>query len=72
MENKILEITKKEPQKAELPDGIYEGIWGGYIITINYNGETYEAKTEHGVRGIGFKVIVIIKDGNMTFHQIKN
>ena len=70
--NKILKITEKVPQVATLPDGNYLGTWGGYIITINYKGKTYECEVEEGVRGTGFKVMVTIKNGIATFTEIDN
>ena len=69
---KITKITKKVPQEITLPDGIYTGKWGGYIIEVRYNENTYELTTEEGVRGIGINVVVTIKDGIATFGTIKN
>lgn len=69
---KILEIKEKVPVATTLPDGNYSGIWGGYVIEINFQGKTYQLTTEEGVRGIGIKVVVSIKDGKGTFIEIKN
>lgn len=62
---KILSITEKVPQTTTLPDG-------KYIIELQYKGKYYELKTEEGVRGIGFGVIVTIKNGEATFDSIDN
>lgn len=70
--NKIISITEKQPVNTKLPDGNYSGVWGGYIITVHYNNKQYELKTEEGVRGIGFRVVVTIKDGIATFEELKN
>jgi hypothetical protein len=70
MENKIKSIKEKVPQIATLPDGYYNGIWGGYVIELNYKGKTFELGTEEGVRGVGFKVVVEVKDGVATFGEI--
>lgn len=72
MSGKITSIRVKEPKETELPDGIYTGSWGGYTIEVYYNKKTYELTTEEGVRGAGFKVIVIIKNGIATFKEVKN
>jgi hypothetical protein len=72
MSNKILSIKEKVPTITTLPDGSYQGLWGGYVIEINYKGKTYELTTEEGVRGIGFRVVVTIKDGDATFTELKN
>ena len=69
---KITAINIKIPKETTLPDGIYIGIWGGYIINIYYNEKYYELTTEEGVRGTGFKVVVTIKNGIATFESIKN
>ena len=69
---RILEIKEKVPQTTTLPDGSYFGIWGGSVIELDYKGKTYELTTEEGVRGIGYKVVVNIKDGVATFTEIKN
>ena len=67
MSNKVKSITKKVPQVTTLPNGLYNGVWGGYVIEITSKGKKYELSTEKGVRGIGIKVIVEIKDGVATF-----
>ena len=70
--SKILEIREKVPQVTTLPDGLYNGTWGGYVIEVHYKRKSYELTTEQGVQGIGFKVVVTIKDGVATFDEIKN
>lgn len=70
--SKILEIREKVPQTTTLPDGAYFGTWGGHVIELSYRGKTYELTTEEGVRGMGIKVVVTIKDGVATFDEIKN
>ena len=72
MSNKILKITEKVPKETTLPDGIYQGIYGGNNIEIRFKDKTYDLRTEEGVRGNGFKVIVTIKDGIATFEDLKN
>lgn len=72
MSNKILSIKEKVPTITKLPNGIYTGVWGGYIIDVIFNNKSYELTTEDGVRGIGIKVIVTIEDGIATFNELKN
>lgn len=69
---KIKSIKERVPQEVTLPDGNYLGTWGGYVITMNYNGKTYELETEEGVRGFNIKVMVTINNGEATFHELKN
>lgn len=72
MENKIKSIREKVPQVTTLPDGYYTGTWGGYTIEIRCNGKTYELETEEGVRGVGYAVVVEIKDGEATFNEVNS
>ena len=72
MENKIKSIKEKVPQITTLPDGFYNGIWGGYIIQVQYNGRNFELETEEGVRGSGFKVVVQVKNGVASFEEINS
>lgn len=69
---KILSIAEKKPVVATLPDGTYNGTWGGYCITVHYDKRTFELTTEEGVRGIGFNVVVTIANGVATFTETKN
>ena len=57
---KILSITEMVPTESSLPDGTYPGIWGGYNIDVKHNGKTYHLKTDIGVRGMGFPVVVTV------------
>lgn len=72
MKHKVKSITEKVPQVTTLPDGLYYGTWGGYVVEINYKSKTYELTTEEGVRGIGIKVVVEIKDGVATFDTVQS
>ena len=72
MSNKIKAIREKVPQISTLPDGNYMGTWGGYVIEVKYQDRWYELETEEGVRGVGLKVVVTIKDGVATFEDLKN
>ena len=72
MSNKILSITERVPHPSELPDGAYIGTWGGYIITLTYGNRQYELRTQEGVRGVGIRVVITIKDGQGSFEEVKN
>jgi len=69
---KITAINVKIPKQVSLPDGIYAGTWGGSIIEIFYDKVWYELTTQEGVRGIGYKVVVTIKDQIATFEILNN
>ncbi|MDA3855233.1 MAG: hypothetical protein PF569_03170 [Candidatus Woesearchaeota archaeon] len=68
----ITAINLKVPKETTLPDGNYSGTWGGYLIELRYEGKTYELTTKEGVRGMGIRVLVTIKDGVATFENMAN
>lgn len=70
MKNKITSIKEKVPQVTTLPDGYYNGLWGGSIIEVKHRGKTYELATEEGIRGFNVKVVVEIQNGEPTFDEI--
>lgn len=70
MKHKVKSITEKVPKVTTLPDGFYNGIWGGCVIELTYSGKRYELETEEGVRGMGIKVIVEIRDGVASFDTV--
>ena len=78
MSNKIIKTTERHIVTTEkrvltsLPDGNYIGKWGGYIITVNYRAKVYECKTEEAIRGVGYDVVVNVKDGESTFIKMDN
>ena len=71
MRNKVISVLKKVPKETTLPDGLYNGTWGGYVIELKYNNDTYELVTEDGVRGINIPVIVEIREGEVTFDTVR-
>jgi len=72
MNNKILAIRETVPQPTTLPDGYYYGIWGGYVIEVNYKEKTYELEVREGVRGVGIRVVVLINGDAMEYYELKN
>lgn len=64
------EITKielvEQPDPASLPNGEYQGTWGGYEVDTKINGHTYRLHTERGIRTFAARCRVIIKDGQIT------
>lgn len=55
----------------QLPDGIYDGFWGGYTVTFTANGATYDAKTEKGIRHVCCPVRVTSKGGQLVIKLIE-
>lgn len=55
---------------SELPNGEYEGTWGGYEVTVEIDGATYRFKTEDGIRTFNASVLVTVKDGVVSVETI--
>jgi hypothetical protein len=72
MDNRIIAINERIPQPTTLPDGVYQGIWGGSKIELRYKDKTYELTTFEGVRGFNIKVVVEIENGEATFKEVNN
>lgn len=51
-------------EKVNLPDGIYDAIWGGWVMEIitTIRKKPYSFDTNEGIKGIGYKLKVEIKD----------
>lgn len=51
---------------STLPDGTYPAIVGGYISEFKVDGKAYSAKFPRGVRGIGIRDTIWIRDGKIS------
>ncbi len=68
MNGQVISAKIKIP-KSNIPNGTYHGIWGGYEIIFTAHSIEYELQTEEGVRGRGFKVLIKVRDGIITFED---
>jgi hypothetical protein len=50
-------------QEAQIPDGVYEGMWGGYEVRMKVNGNAIKFNTNSGVRGLNIPVTVTVTNG---------
>lgn len=55
---------------SKIPTGIYTGLWGGYEVETIIDGETYQFKTENGIRTMNAPVLVTVKDGVVIVETI--
>lgn len=58
------EATMPHPQM--MPNGIYDGVWGGYHVDFLVEGALYKAQTKIGIRTPAAKCKVRICDGIVT------
>lgn len=62
MKTDIIKI--EEVSKFIIPPGQYQGIWGGYIVTI---GDKWRLTTKDGVRGINIPcTVTVAEDGSAS------
>ena len=63
---KLLSLSKKVSVDTTIPNGTYTGVWGGYVVQFEHDGETYEAKTDVGVKGINIPCTINIEGTDIT------
>lgn len=68
----IVSITREVREESVLPDGYYLGVWGGFKITLHYKDTEYLLKTSDGAKGTRIRVVIIVKEGDATFHILNN
>lgn len=61
---KVLNFRRSDP--ATLPDGEYEGTWGGYVVKVIFNGIEYRGDTNVGIRTPCAPCIVTVLNGEMS------
>ena len=54
------QMTSKE---CPIPDGVYDGIWGGYICRVSLDGMKYDIRTDIGIRGRAVAAKVRVREG---------
>lgn len=62
MKTDLKELNPPDP----LPDGAYEGTWGGYDVTFIVNGVTYRAKTDIGIRTPNARCTILVEAGRLS------
>lgn len=55
-----------------LPDGVYDGIWGGYMVCFTVDGVDHEAHTRDGIRTLRAPCKVTSKNGSLTVETTDN
>ncbi len=58
------EATMMHPQM--MPNGSYDGVWGGYHVDFVVEGVLYTARTKIGIRTPAAKCKVVICDSHVT------
>jgi hypothetical protein len=55
----------QEVNLSTLPNGEFDGIWGGYEVKATIHGEKYRFRVDNGIRTPRAECIVFIQDGNV-------
>ncbi len=63
-------ITAKVTDNKHISDGIYNGIWGGWEVSFDYNGEKRKIETSIGVRGFNIPVKVKVNNEKIIVETV--
>ena len=67
MKSEIESAERFQPVRlVYMPDGKYQGTWGGYEVEVTIDGWQYRLKTVNGIRSMGAKCVVTVADGSVT------
>lgn len=58
------------PDEPKLPDGVYQGVWGGYHVRFAVHDVTYECQTTLGIRTPNTPCTVTIANGQITVETV--
>lgn len=58
-------MLSKHLTAVSIPDGQYQGIWSGYTLEWEFNGDKVYVTTSIGVRGINIPVKFTVRNGNV-------
>ena len=59
-------MLRRVEEIERLPDGVYDGVWGGYVVRFSVDGIDYEAQTKDGIRTPRAECKITSKDGNLS------
>lgn len=65
MKTNVISI-EEDFHPASLPNGTYNGTWGGYEVTVKIDGVIYRMKTEYGIRTPCASCVVVVENGVIT------
>lgn len=65
MKTEVVKVTRPLCL-SEVPNGVYHGNWGGYVVDVMIHGVWYQMHTTDGVRTINAKCMVTVQDGAIT------
>jgi len=67
MRSEVIAAKVTAPIALEkIPDGTYQGLWGGYIVNFKVGQINFELTTSLGLKGMNFPCIVTVRKGTVT------
>lgn len=67
----VMDSTIRYRMPVNVPDGTYDGKWGGYRLVWQVDGNEVDIQTKIGVRGINIPVRFSVIDGKVDQDSIK-
>ena len=67
---KIIAVDARRLETVKIPDGVYDGIWGGYRVIFKVDEIEYIANTEAGIRTPRAACKVTSKDGKLSVETV--
>ena len=64
-------VKIREVRPANLPDGKYDGVWGGYVVKVSIGNANYELTTDLGIRTPAAPCLVSVDGSNVTVETVK-
>lgn len=62
----VKKVVVREVDPKKIPNGSYDGIWGGYVVNVTIKGVDYELATDVGIRTPRAACTVHVSDGVIT------
>lgn len=62
----IRELCNEIVALDQIPNGTYDGIWGGYNVRFGVGERNFEVKTDIGIRTMSAPCNVCVSNGNIT------
>ena len=66
MNSKIKSVELPLNSLSDLPNGTYNGVWGGYEVVIRVGNVSYKLYTEQGIKCVNCPCTIAIFNGTGT------
>jgi len=70
MRRTVATKLRRKQELDSLPDGTYDGTWGGYHVCFSVAGIEYELQTTDGIRTPSAPCKVVVHEGGITVEAV--